>query len=185
MNHLTYVIGVPGSGKSTAMAAATASLEASPRNPKGSPAHVLYLDHYLEVKAVQLGGLREKFSGTDALSMSVQPLAISWLSETQWPYLVAEGDRLNNHSFYVAAMRAGYRVEIAWLDLPDEVAQQRREARGSRQDAQWLAGRVTKVKNIVGAMRDKVTRIDATQAPGVVAQQLRLFRGFAPFNESP
>ncbi len=179
--NLTYVIGVPGSGKTTAMAAATASLEASARNPKGSPAHVLYLDHYLEVKAVQLGALREKFSGTDALSMSVQPLAISWLQQTQWAHVVAEGDRLNNVSFYEAVQRAGYRLEIAWLDLPEDMANQRRAARGSNQNPKWLAGRVTKVRNIVEAMRSKVTRIDATQAPDAIAQQLRLFHGFSPF----
>ncbi len=140
---LVYVSGAPGSGKSTLMAHLT---RACPRDTRLTPfAHdVLHLPAGDGSTAVELGRRRETFSGTDALSMSVQPRAVAFLTEWPGTLLLGEGDRLANMNFLGAAWRAGYTVHLIHLHTPQELLDERCAERGSEQNPQWRAGRVTK-----------------------------------------
>lgn len=144
--HLLYIIGVPGSGKTTLMRQLVLGRR---RRVIAKPfAHTMYADGL-----VQLGRDREQFGGTDALSMSVQPQVVAALEAQAWPRVVAEGDRLANPSFFAAARNAGYEVDVALLDAAPELAAERRAERGSDQSDSWLRGRASKVDNL----RDHVT----------------------------
>lgn len=140
-HHLLYVIGVPGSGKTTLVRQLV--LGRRRRVAKKPFAHTVYEDGL-----VQLGRDREGHGGTDALSMSVQPYAIGALAARVWPRVLAEGDRLANRTFFERARGAGYVVDVALLDVPAELAAARRAERGTRQDEAWLRGRESKVENL-------------------------------------
>ena len=100
-----YIIGAPGTGKSSLMRRVVAGLGLSwgPEervwrelwvNPLLSPAGVQ--------KGVSLGRERGTFSGTDALSMSAQPRVLEWLHATELPeYVVGEGMRLSSPRFLI------------------------------------------------------------------------------------
>lgn len=142
-----YLIGVPGAGKTSLLRAITASTTcieiAKPI------AHQVYFAALRgEVIGMQLGAKHPQFGGTDRLSMSVQPQAIafvaSWARRYPRAAIVGEGDRLATRTFLDA-----FGGLLVWLDTPPEVAAARRAGRGSRQDERWLAGRATKVSNLV------------------------------------
>lgn len=159
---LLYIIGVPGAGKS----AVTAELvRGRRRRVRTEPfAHTVYEDGL-----VQLGREREGHSGTDALSMSVQPQAIAALEAQVWARVLGEGDRLANAAFFAAARAAGYHVEVVLIDTPEPVAAERRAARGTNQDPAWLKGRITKVEGLV----DEVTMwLDGTKPVDQIAALL-------------
>jgi GTPase SAR1 family protein len=139
---LLYIIGVPGSGKTTLMRELVLGRR---RRVEMQPfAHTVYEDGL-----VQLGRDRGTHGGTDALSMSVQPHVVAALETGVWPRVIAEGDRLANTAFFDAAFAAGYTVSVVLLDVPPEVAAERRAARHTNQDERWLRGRETKVAHLV------------------------------------
>lgn len=143
MPELTYLIGEPGSGKSTLAAHLTRDV---PFNEGTWPfAHRAYRGGVFE-----LGKRRRDFPGTDALSMSVQPVVLRWLKDYLPPLVFGEGDRLGNKSFLAAAAGLGYNVHVYVLE-GEEAAAMGRELRGSRQDAKWVQGRQTKVRNVAEA----------------------------------
>jgi ribose 1,5-bisphosphokinase PhnN len=169
---LRYLVGVPGAGKSTLMAALTADMPAA----EEQYGHGLWL-RWLGAppRAVELGRRRERFSGTDALGMAVMPVACAWIADATVPLVLAEGDRLASMKFLSAAAAAGRAVELVWLDVPPECARARRHARGSAQDATWLAGRETKVRNLVRLARAAgmtVTGLDATASTDAMVAEL-------------
>src|SRR5947208_9892815 len=103
---LIYLIGAPGSGKSTVMAAATAHLHRTAL--PGRPARDLLTDTTGPI-AVELGARRGSFSGTDALPMDAVRHAEAWLRDTHpgAPLVLGEGARLGNARFLQAAVQAG------------------------------------------------------------------------------
>ena len=139
--HMLYLIGVPGSGKSTL---AAELVRGRRRRVRTVPfAHTVY-----DGGLVQLGRERAAFSGTDALSMSVQPKAQAALATGVWQRVLGEGDRLANGSFFQAVRDIGYQLDVALLDVPEELAAERRAERGSDQSEQWLRGRRSKVEGL-------------------------------------
>lgn len=173
MPTLTYLIGVPGSGKTTLMTLATAGLPvAQVRTPIP---HLVYGDG----EAVQPGVARERFGGTDALSMNVMPKAVEWVRTTPAPYIVGEGDRLASPRFFAAAEEAGYTLAVVYLVCPDGLADRRRRERGSRQDPRWLKGRATKVQRL--ADRYAAHTLDCAEHPTTLARRLRELPGFTPW----
>ena len=138
---LIYLIGEPGVGKTTAMRELTSRLGPAVETTKP-------FAHRVGADWMELGRERGTFSGTDALSMSVQPMAIGFLRQAARDNLVrlvlGEGDRLGTGSF-LDAVGVFADVRLVGLVAPPEVAAARRELRGSRQAETWLKGRINKV----------------------------------------
>lgn len=159
--NLVYLIGVPGSGKSSVMAAASARFNRVP-----AEAGVRF-DYLLEdsgvVAGVELGVRRASFSGTDAYALNVMPRAVAALPSllASVPVVLAEGDRLASPRFLDVA---GPDLRLVHIDVPEDVAAARRAARGSNQSPSWLAGRRTKVGRLADryAGHPGFVRLDGT-----------------------
>ena len=139
---LLYLFGEPGAGKSTLASHLTRRLRMEPY------AHPFAHRCYPAANVIELGPRRRgSFPGTDGLSMSVQPSVISWLRAEQPEFVMAEGDRLANGSFFEAARDLGYSLRLVHLKGEAAAALQR-SVRGTTQDATWVAGRRTKCFNL-------------------------------------
>jgi len=162
-----YVIGMPGVGKSTAVATAMDLLGWQVTEERATPfAHTVY-----DSGAIQLGRNRAHFSGTDALSMSVSPLAVEFMRTLPAPLVLGEGDRLGTAKFLLAvAVMPDVILEVVHLEAPPQVAWQRASDRGSAQSWSWWRGRATKVRNLTHLL--PCLTIDAARPPGAVAQDL-------------
>lgn len=172
MNHMLYLIGQPGSGKSTLAAALTEGLHATAvRHPF---AHTVWSSTPL---VVEFGARREKFSGTDALSMSVQPKVVEWLDDAPYSLVLAEGDRLANGKFFTAVLKAGWKLTIARLGVSAAVGEARRHARCvelgiDAQDPSWLKGRMSKVAKLSVDWQALILDLDGDQPVDRVRDQL-------------
>lgn len=171
-----YVIGYPGSGKSTAVAGVLDVLGAGVGLAVEKP--VPHLRYKADGRSVwEMGRRREAFSGTDALAMSIQPVAVRWVQALVDPgasapdVLIGEGDRLATRGFLDACPG----LTLVRLSVPLEVVTERATARAlmlgrSAQDPSWFRGRVTKVDR-VAAHYDSI-EIDATASAAQVAMKL-------------
>lgn len=138
--HALYLIGEPGSGKSTLMEYLTADL---PYEEYDQP----FAFRRYDCGPLELGKRRDKFSGTDALALNVQPAVERWVEGILPALLLAEGDRLANDKFWAHLIELGYTLHIYQLWGPQAAARQRLD-RGTQQDERWIAGRVTKVTGL-------------------------------------
>jgi energy-coupling factor transporter ATP-binding protein EcfA2 len=140
---LLYIVGEPGSGKSTLVDHLTRGV---PYRELEKPfAYRLY-----SCGVFELGKRRPDYPGTDALSMSVQPRVLGWLETHAPPRVLAEGARLGNKSFLGAAKEIGYRVTVVLLK-GKQAADLHRRIRGSTQSAEWVDGRRTAAYNVAEA----------------------------------
>lgn len=168
MMQLIYLIGVPGSGKSTVMEEALFRLNTPSQEFKEPIAHVRFDDVWY------LGVRRQPFGGTDAMSMSVNPKAIEFLpqaAEAGCRALIGEGDRLANAKF----LSAWPSTTIVYLDTPYLLARERAAVRAvslgrPEQSPSWWKGRVTKVDNLLA--RFPHTRLDGAMQPDVLGALL-------------
>lgn len=172
-----YVIGYPGVGKSSAVANALQLLNlGNPSLVTHPVAHLRYPSHE-GLNLWEMGKRREAFSGTDALGMSVQPVAVRWVGALTDPgadspdVLIGEGDRLATKGFLDACPN----LTVVHLSAPSSVAQQRASERATRlgrspQDPSWLRGRATKVDRLASAYR--CVTINAELPPHDVAEEL-------------
>jgi broad-specificity NMP kinase len=138
--------GEPGSGKTTLMKEFMKSRK--------------FQEYYNEVKLVPylqsdniyvLGKYEENevFAGTDRMSMACQPEVIKFLDNLPKEAIVFfEGDRLFNSSFLEHCVN-NYDLEIIYLQTDRAIRKLRYEDRGSDQNEKWLAGRETKISNIL------------------------------------
>lgn len=149
---LVYVIGSPGSGKTTLVGALNRERV---RHQVDKPvAHMTYTDGNdgLPPVYIELGRKRESFSGTDAMAMNVQPKVLEFLAQCPYTLVVGEGDRLANQKFFDGATKLGWTVKVVYLECPESLASIRRSQRGSKQSATWIAGRITKVRKMSAHM---------------------------------
>ena len=146
MSTVIGVIGIPGTGKSTLMQAFKDSYLWEEHKP------VDLLDGYLaRDEGIFLMGKYEEgevFSGTDRLSMAVQPEAVKYLQGEPAPTVIFEGDRLNSVSFFRECLDAGHDLHILILNVERSIREQRYKDRGSDQSDKFIKGRKTKISNI-------------------------------------
>lgn len=141
--------GEPGSGKSTLMKRIISNFEMEPKYKE------FKLVPYLQRDSIYVLGKYEEgevFSGTDRMSMAVQPEAIKFLKTLSDDSIVLyEGDRLFTASFLEHCIDE-YDLEIIYLSTDKKVRQERYKERGSDQNEKWLQGRETKIANILSNM---------------------------------
>jgi broad-specificity NMP kinase len=138
--------GEPGSGKSTLMRKIIFLGNFKPKYNE------FKLVPYLQSNNIYILGKYEDgeiFSGTDRMSMAVQPEAIKFLASLpKDSILLFEGDRLFTSSFLEHCVET-YETNIIYLSTDKQVRQERYKERGSEQNETWLAGRETKIGNIL------------------------------------
>lgn len=147
--HVIAIGGEPGAGKSTLMKRLIDHYKPTPKYD------AVKLVPYLQAGNLYILGKYEEgevFSGTDRMSMAVQPEAVKFLASLPEDAVVMyEGDRLFNSSF-LEHCYAKYSLNIFYLGTEAEVRKQRYKDRGSEQNETWLRGRETKVANILSNM---------------------------------
>lgn len=143
MRTFLYIIGAPGAGKSTLMRALVEGQAAFPF-PHPLP-HIVYGDG----EAAEIGVRRQDFSGTDGLSLSIQPKVEEWIAQLPYRNMMAEGDRLANAKFFRAVQAAGYELRV--VNVGTGVIPRMRSVNRARelgrppQNEKWAMGRETKV----------------------------------------
>jgi len=141
--------GEPGAGKSTLMKRFIEEIRAVPKYNEYKL--VPYLQ-YFEIFILGKYEEGEVFSGTDRMSMAVQPEAVkflAWLPENA--IVLFEGDRLFNNSF-LEHCNENYDTKIIYLKTTKDVRTERYKDRGSNQNETWLRGRESKINNILTNM---------------------------------
>ena len=175
MTATCYLVGVPGAGKSTAVAGAISLHGWGKPDVRAQPfAHAWYEG----ARAALLGKQGVTFPGTDTLSLGVNPRAVEFVRTTGAELVVGEGDRLANRRFLCAAADAGGAVLVAF-DLPAVTAFQRMLDRADAlgvapQQESWWNGRATKTENLrhlswPGLRHESV---DASRPREAVAEQV-------------
>lgn len=175
---LIYLIGQPGSGKSTV---AMELFRGIPGVQMDKPiAHV----NYMSQQSIQLGAIRGSFSGTDAYPMNIQPKVVPFITDSDCTSFFGEGDRLANGKFFNECAMARVILTIFLLNTPHVEAAARRAERGSNQNHTWLKGRITKVLRLwadwgnPGFMLDGMKRPEEIVADMMGHRQVeRLVRG--------
>lgn len=151
-NRLIYLIGQPGAGKSQLMELLTKPFDRVPAQlVSGGVAHDWLMDPQThEPIGAELGIKRPLFGGTDALPSSIIEKAVPWIKTTPYPLILAEGARLANKRFIIAAIEGGYEVTLVLLDhrQADEWLAERAERIGRAQNPAWVKGRLTASRNL-------------------------------------
>jgi hypothetical protein len=138
--------GEPGAGKSTLMTRFVNHIQPSKMYNE------VKLVPYLKQGNIYIFGKYDEgevFSGTDRMSMAVQPEAIKFLESLSKDSIVLfEGDRLFNASFLEHCVE-NYDTTIIYLSTEKEIREERYKQRGSEQNETWLNGRETKINRIL------------------------------------
>ena len=141
--------GEPGAGKSTLMKRVIEHFKMEPKYDSYKLVPYLLSDNVYVLGKYEEG---QTFSGTDRMSMAVQPEAIKFLKTLPSNAVVLfEGDRLFTASF-LEHCNENYDTTMIYLKTNKEVRQERYKERGSNQDETWLRGRESKISNILTNM---------------------------------
>tara|TARA_R100000322_G_scaffold139084_2_gene94872 strand:+ start:199 stop:798 length:600 start_codon:yes stop_codon:yes gene_type:complete len=195
MNRLTYIIGMPASGKSTALRNALENniCECSSKTmtQEDPVPHITY-----KCGLMTLGKSRDVYPGTDTLAMNIQPKVIRWLEELadeDNQFLIGEGDRLGNNKFLSRAIDLGFHVDLVYLQIPSQIAWERSEKRGSNFNKTWFKGRITKCENIImswadSAIQEKypinIIQLDGTWNPKTLQDKIKSTPNFQEWHQS-
>ena len=143
------IFGEPGCGKSTLMRRVILELEF----PENSLKEDFKLVPYHKHKNLYILGKYEEgevFAGTDRMSMAVQPEAVKFLDSLPSDSVVFfEGDRLCTASF-LEHCNSKFDLKMIYLQTQQDTRKVRFDKRGSNQNVTWLAGRESKISNILG-----------------------------------
>lgn len=160
-----YIIGAPGSGKSTYMASLLQGWQAGPYQRWTSRelfGH--YLEHPEKGRGAYLGHLRAEYPGTDALSLSVAPQALLWLDSLPLlglDWVFGEGTRLA-HMRFLSALNLATDMTLVYLDVDSELAAKRRAARGGKiLSEHYCKVATTKARNIAAACREAGMKVSS------------------------
>lgn len=142
------IAGVPGTGKTTLMRNFMDSFDWE----RQSPAKLVETMYCKELDLHILGKYEdgEVFAGTDKLSMACQPEVTKWI-QSHSSNVLYEGDRLTGQKFYDALL-ALPDTEVTFIVLKKpskEILEKRYADRGSDQNETFLAGRASKIDNIL------------------------------------
>lgn len=146
---MVYLVGQPGSGKSTLMRRLTVGYDRLPAEIP-VPHDQLIESVVAPVTHAEIGRQRGDFSGTDALASSIITRAEPWIASRPYPVVLGEGARLGNARFLTAAIDGGYDVLLAVLDHTDAEAWReiRSKQLGKFQNEGWVKGRLTASRNL-------------------------------------
>jgi hypothetical protein len=150
---VVLLTGYPATGKSTVMRTVLGQLRERPTFFKSG---LVSGFHYGLARITILGNydITLTFPGTDKLSMAVQPdfnaLLGGWRDDHSHNghILLFEGDRLCNSS----SLNRIIELQLPWVGfvlVADQAIINKRHGARDKQNATWLAGRVTKVDNLV------------------------------------
>lgn len=131
MTRSLYLIGGPGAGKSTLMERLLAPWIVDPVAERLTEKELFGHHMTLGVETgVYLGKIRPQFPGTDALSMSVSPIAAAWVRAEAHCYdvILGEGGRLAVRPF-LDALRESTQMLLVHLAVDFDVARARTLAR--------------------------------------------------------
>ena len=165
---MIYLVGQPGSGKSTLMAALTKGLVRCALDAETPVPHDLLLDRVSgEAVGAEIGKQRGAFSGTDALASSIIDKAVPWVQTQPYDLLLAEGARLANKRFIQATADAGYAVMLGLLDHDDAEGWRKRRSKalGREQNPSWVKGRLTASRRLADAYPSALVVAGAVIAP--------------------
>ena len=150
MGYITIIGGVPCSGKSTLMKEIKEKTKC-----KNEFEYKLVRGHNDDsMENVILGvygDSAEIFSGTDRLSMAVQPDAVEFLRKGQFDNAYIEGDRLFKPSFIRNCSMLTTDLRVVVLEAGKETLEKRHEERGDNQTKEWIKAKRTTVDNIKNA----------------------------------
>lgn len=153
------LFGEPGCGKTTLMREVLKKLSIDSSTLKED---FKLVPHHKKDNVFVLGKYEEGeiFAGTDRMSMAVQPEAVKFLESIPTDSIILfEGDRLCTASF-LEHCNNNYNLNLIYLKTGRDTRKVRYGERGSSQNETWLAGRESKVSNILGNMELKfVTEI--------------------------
>jgi len=133
---LMYLIGEPGVGKSTLMAALTEW-----GNQSSVEVDQPFRYRVWSNGVVELGGRREGYPGTDALALDASPRVVDFLRFQRPELVMGEGARLGTEKFLLAAQSIGYELHLYHLVGP---ARSRRREREKPQKESYAKGQRTK-----------------------------------------
>lgn len=164
MTKSTYIVGAPGSGKSTLMAQMLEGWQVGPYT-KWTKREMFghTLTHPELGTGAYLGHLRPEYPGTDALSLSVAPQAMLWLQSLPLlglDHVFGEGVRLS-HLVFLMELASLTDLTVIYLRVSLEVAAERRLARGGKQLSDGYCKIATsKAHNVAAACRDVGIRVE-------------------------
>jgi dephospho-CoA kinase len=100
---------------------------------------------YFEEYNLYIIGIYDKstFSGTDKLSMAVQPDFLRFLKKVKKARILFEGDRLFNQSLFDKV-----KCEILILEVSHETELERHKTRNDNQSEKFIKSKETKIENI-------------------------------------
>ena len=160
--------GEPGCGKTTLMRRIIEEVKPIPKYNEFKLVPYLQKDNIYILGKYEEG---EVFSGTDRMSMAVQPEAIKFIdSLPEYSILLYEGDRLFTASFLEYCVYQ-HNTKIIYLKTDKSVRQERYKERGSNQNETWLAGRESKISNILSNM---VLMFNVTPYPNNTMEEQQL-----------
>lgn len=148
IRELLYVCGAPGVGKSTLMRELRAPWDCEVMGREVVPHVRLRNVASGSIHGLELGVPRPQFPGTDALSMSISPHALSFLSSVYHPFVMAEGARLATRPFLGTLAQQGVRVTLVQLTAHPSLLDERWRLRGAKQSVSWRKGAATRADRI-------------------------------------
>lgn len=163
MTKALYIVGGPGSGKSTLMAETLQGWKPGPYH-KWTAREMFghYLQHPEKGSGAYLGHLRPEYPGTDALSLSVAPQALLWLQALPLlglDWVFGEGARLS-HLGFLQSLDLVTDLTIVHLKVDPAEAARRRAARGGKLlSEQYCKVATSKADNVAQACRDAGLRV--------------------------
>ena len=179
-----YVIGAPGTGKTTLMNEVVAAL-----GLRWLPDERVWREIWVNplcdengvLRGLSFGKARGAFSGTDALSMSALPRALEYIRETELPdYVLGEGMRLSSPKF-LAELDQVAPLTLVYLSASEETVAERRAGReGDKLTSTFVKQARTRAANAAEAMETfgyNVLRFHEQPCEVMVPKVLESFSG--------